>query len=86
MAIGENDERARNLIDAWKDQRAAAALEKYWTEKASANSEFTQADAVEQILYNLERYESALGRIAAQSGAGAQIARETLAYRRPDWR
>ena len=85
MANGESTGAAKALIDAWKNQRATAALEKFWNEKMSDDSEFSQAVAIEQALYDLERYESALRRIAAQPENAAQIAHETLAYKRPDW-
>jgi hypothetical protein len=86
MAIGKKAGATNDLINEWKNLRAADALEKYWSEKTSPASEFSQPDAIEQILYDLERYESALRRIAAQPGPSAEIAQKTLAYKRPDWR
>jgi hypothetical protein len=86
MAIGKKAGITNDLINEWKHLRAAEALEKYWHETVSAGAEFSQADAIEQILYDLERYESALRRIATKPGPSAEIANQTLAYKCPDRR
>jgi hypothetical protein len=85
MAIGKSNHSTKDVIDAWKELRAKEVLEKYWSEKASADSEFTQADAIEQVVYDVERHESALRRIAAEPARASEIAKATLAYKRPKW-